>query len=135
MRLFVSLSLIAFLSACATEVEQAPPPVEETPAPVVVEPEPLPEPEPEPLPDPDTLLNQNPADIVTLLGEPGLVRWEGNVQVFQYSHLDCVLDLVFIEQGEDGFSLRYYETRSAESAERVDAPLCLDALLKARAEP
>jgi len=133
-RHLILLSGLVFLTACATEEEPAPPPVVEeipipSPIPEVIEEV---EPEPEPLPDPDTLLEKSPADIVTLLGDPGLVRWEGNVQVFQYNNQDCVLDMVFIEQDAGGFLLSYYETRSIHSAEQVDAPVCLDALLKER---
>lgn len=133
-RHFILLSSLVFLTACATEEEPVPPPVVEeipipSPPPEIIQEV---EPEPEPLPDPDTLLQKSPADIVTLLGDPGLVRWEGNVQVFQYDNQDCVLDMVFIEQESGGFLLSYYETRSVQSAERVDAPLCLDALLKER---
>lgn len=130
---FGMLALLA-LSACATVSEENGEelPVAEpvTPVAPVTEPsEPLP---PPPLPDPDTLLNKRPADIVTLLGEPDLVRWENNAQILQYRAQSCVLDLVFFEQADGGFILRYYDSRKRLDGAADDAALCLDGLLKAR---
>lgn len=134
MRFNIAVLAILALAGCTdavVEEEVAPPPAPPIDAAPIIEEVVEDAPKEMPLPDPEALKGKNPADIVTLLGEPGLIRWEGNVQVFQYAYKNCVLDLVFIEQS-DGFHMTYYESRSRESAQTLPTPPCLAALIKVR---
>ncbi|MFZ5610406.1 MAG: hypothetical protein ACOY99_12455 [Pseudomonadota bacterium] len=122
------------LAACAAPTPPPSPPPE--PGPAAVPPDAaLAPPVPPALPDPEKLKNRTPAEIAALLGSPGLIRWEGDAQVYQYIGRACVLDLVFYEQGAGAaFRLVYFEARDGASALALDAAPCLDGLIKAQAE-
>jgi len=49
--------------------------------------------------DPDRLLGLKPRDVEGVIGEPGLVRKDGPVMVMLFEGSDCVLDVVFRENG------------------------------------
>lgn len=46
-----------------------------------------------PAADPDELLGLNGEEVTVKLGQPALIRREGEAEVWQYRRTDCVLDL------------------------------------------
>lgn len=78
------------------------------------------------------LQGQDAAGLNSLLGEPALVRREAEVEIWQYQHESCVLDLFLYP---DGSSRRviHLEARDTEAAEALPPQGCLDRVLTARA--
>ena len=77
---------------------------------------------------PDDLKGLDGAMLLTLLGEPTLIRAEPPAEVWQYRAETCVLDLVFYE-AEDGNlgGLSYLSSRPT-GVRRLDDQACLDAV-------
>lgn len=132
-----SLSLAAsalLLSACMGTATQPPQPVA-TPAP---EPETAPveaETPPPPPPAPERLDGLTPVEVLALLGEPGLVRRDGKVQVMLFETETCVLELVFVEPTPDQhFQVRHRAARNRQGDD-MDQTACLGDILPAGAWP
>ncbi len=134
--LILILGLLA-LGACATTEEpealaEQQPVV--TPDPVVEEPK-IDEPEPE-IEGPETqalvasdIIGLEPADVQELLGPVSLKRWEGEVQVMQFSGEHCVIDIYFYETAPgEAFEASYMNARTSSGTE-VGSDICLASLL------
>lgn len=130
------LCLLA-LGACATVgepiVTPEPQPVV-TPEPVVEEPI-IVEPEPE-VAIPETpavaagdIIGLEPVDVQNLLGPVSLKRWEGEVQVMQFTNEHCVIDIYFYETAPgEAFEASYLNARLPSGIE-VSSDTCLASLL------
>jgi hypothetical protein len=68
-----------------------------------------------------------PDRLETLLGEPGLIRREGEAAIWQYRDDTCVLDLFLYEEGA-GPVVTYVEARGQDGI-RTETRPCLNALL------
>lgn len=120
----------ALLSACMGATTEPPkpvttpiPPEDTRPASVAVETP------PPPPPSPDRLNGLTPVDVITLLGEPGLVRRDGKVQVMLFETKDCVLELVFVEPSpDDHFHVTHLAARDRQGAD-TDQTACLTQIL------
>lgn len=134
--LILILGLLA-LGACATTgepeaLEKQQPVV--TPDPVVEGPK-IVEPEPE-IEGPETptflasdIIGLEPADVQELLGPVSLKRWEGEVQVMQFSGDHCVIDIYFYETAPgEAFEASYLNARTSSGTE-VGSDICLASLL------
>jgi hypothetical protein len=68
---------------------------------------------------PDTLMNLSGAQVVQIFDEPALKRREGDIQVWQYRGVSCVLDVYMKSGAKDGeaASVIHYETRERKKAE------------------
>lgn len=128
MRSLYLTGIAALLSACmgaATEPPQpvaTPIPAKETPPATVVV-------EAPPPPSPDRLDGLTPVDVLALLGEPGLVRRDGKVQVMLFEADDCVLELVFVEPSpDDHFHVTHLAARDRKGAD-IDQTACLTQIL------
>lgn len=133
----ILLISLFWLNACATTGE--PPATSEqqpalAPGPVVEEPV-TPEPEPEnEVPEPPALLASDiislePVEVQNLLGPVSLKRWEGEVQVMQFSGEHCVIDIYFYETAPgEAFEASYLNARSSSGTE-VSSDACLASLL------
>lgn len=131
----VLLASLFWLGACTTPggpsatFEQQPPVTAE---PVVEEPV-IPEPE---AAVPETqvlgsgdLLGLDPAEVQTLLGSVSLKRWEGEVQVMQFSGEHCIIDIYFYETAPgEAFEATYLNARN-NSGEKISSDICLTSLL------
>lgn len=125
----LALTVTATLvSACMGTTTQPPQPVT-TPAP---EPETTPVEvlaPPPPPPSPDRLDGLTPVDVLALLGEPGLVRRDGKIQVMLFETDDCVLELVFVEPSpDDHFLVTHLDARDRRGA-GTDPTACLTQIL------
>ena len=48
--------------------------------------------------DPQLFLGQSPDELANRLGEPSVLRTEGNVEIWQYQLSDCVVDFFFYDK-------------------------------------
>lgn len=84
---------------------------------------------------PDTLLEMNAQHIRSLFDEPGLVRHESPITIWQYRSEACVLDLYFKGKAKDTFKpIVHYEIRArAKGARDEDVrESCAGDLLKSK---
>jgi hypothetical protein len=80
-------------------------------------------------PDPSRLDGLTPVEVIALMGEPGLVRRDGKVQVMLFEGGSCVYELVFIEPDPDAhFEVRHHSARTRRG-EDTDAETCLSHIL------
>ncbi|MCK0070263.1 MULTISPECIES: hypothetical protein [Kordiimonas] len=126
MRSVLSLSLLILLSACMGGTEEPP----QVQTPVVAEPEPTPVENIEVvLPDAQLIQGHTPRDVQAALGEPSLVRRDGNVQVMLFEQPSCVLEVIFFEKNaDDHFRATDINARSLRG-ETLEADACLASLL------
>ncbi len=75
------------------------------------------------------LLGMAPAEVQTLLGPVSLKRWEGEIQVMQFSNDHCVIDIYFYETAPgEAFEATYLNARN-NSGEEISKDICLASLL------
>lgn len=75
------------------------------------------------------LLGLDPAEVQNLLGPVSLKRWEGEVQVMQFSGELCIVDIYFYETAPgEAFEATYLNARN-NSGEEISKDLCLTSLL------
>ncbi len=114
------------LSACGPTPEpevQVPAPVAEE-APIAEAPVAKPEP-----PKVERLMGLNPREVQALMGEPGLVRRDNDVQVMLFEGPSCVLEVVFYEPDPgEYFQAKYMAARTRTGVE-TDTDSCLALLL------
>ncbi|WP_286829479.1 MULTISPECIES: hypothetical protein [Kordiimonas] len=116
----------SLLAACGpTAVEppqtQAPEPVVETEQ-IAPQEETLPA---APPPEPERLQGLNPREVVTLLGDPTLVRRDGPVQVMLFENHDCVLEVVFREPNQNEYFQAHYIAARNLDGKTADTQACL----------
>ncbi len=119
------------LAACTTQPlmdEPAPAaPVQQASAEPVeaIKPQPVPEPEPQPIPvDLSRVENQTPADVLSYLGAPSLVRRDENVQVMIFESPSCVVEVIFFEP-ENGDHFRAHRVNArTRSGQDTDLEAC-----------
>lgn len=76
-------------------------------------------------PQAEQLLNKAPAMVQGFLGQPSLVRHDGNVQVFQFKNQTCVLDVYFYREGAgEGFLANHVDVRTNNGGE-LEPNTCL----------
>ena len=127
MRSALSLSLLILLSACMGGTEE--PPQIQTSAIEEAEPT-IVQPEPEIiLPDAQILQGHTPKDIQTALGEPTLVRRDGNVQVMLFERTACVLEVIFYEKSADDYFRATDINARSVRGETFEADNCLAIIL------
>jgi hypothetical protein len=80
--------------------------------------------------DPQQLIGLGPERLEALLGEPGLIRREGDAAIWQYRDGTCVLDLFLYEDGA-GPAVTYVEARGQDATKTETRP-CLNAVLHRR---
>ncbi len=80
--------------------------------------------------DPRQLIGLGPEGLEALLGEPGLIRREGDAAIWQYRDGTCVLDLFLYHDGA-GPEVTYVEARG-QNAVKTETRPCLNALLHRR---
>lgn len=122
------LSCTLLLAACGPAGTEepavvAPPPVE-TPAPAPTE-----EATPFVPVDPDRLTGLTPKDVVSLMGEPGLMRRDGPVQVMLFENHSCVVEIVFMEPDPDAHFQADHVTARDRDGNDTDLQACLTQLL------
>ena len=59
--------------------------------------------------NPDLITSMTTADITSLLGQPNLVRHEGDTRMMQYISDDCIADFYYIDGQSD--QIKYFEVR------------------------
>jgi hypothetical protein len=72
-------------------------------------------------PSPDSLMGSDPAEILKLVGAPGLVRHERGVEVWQYTDDICVLLLYFYDDTDGARKLTYLEALAKSGASEASA--------------
>lgn len=116
----------SMLAACGpTNVE---PPQAQAPAPMVEATEPNPaevaQPAPPP-PEPERLQGLNPQQVITLMGEPSLVRRDGAVQVMLFENQTCVFEVVFREPSQHEYFQAHHIAARTLAGEATDTQACL----------
>ncbi len=85
----------------------------------------------ETLPDANMLIGQTPRIVQNAIGEPSLVRRDGNVQIILYKKPECVFEVIFYEPSEnDHFTATDINARTADGKD-TDIDLCLNNILPA----
>lgn len=117
------------LAACGTAPAPAPvapapePAVEETlnapapPAPEVIEPQPL-------VVDLSHIENATPADVISYMGAPTLVRRDENVQVMIFEAERCVVEVVFYEPDNGEHFRSEWVTARLKSGQETETTAC-----------
>jgi len=126
----------SMLAACGPTNQETP--QAQAPAPVVPAEQPATleatEPTPPP-PHPERLQGLNPQQVITLMGEPSLVRRDGSVQVMLFENETCVFEVVFREPSQhEYFQAHHYAARTLEG-DASDALACLMKVLPNGAWP
>lgn len=118
------------LAACGTAPAPAPvapapePAVEETlnapapPAPEVIEPQPL-------VVDLSHIENATPADVISYMGAPTLVRRDENVQVMIFEASRCVVEVVFYEPDNGEHFRSEWVTARLKSGQETETTVCV----------
>lgn len=116
------------LAACMQGTTPPPEPVSPPPEPTsVVTPEPA-TPQ-QPPADPARLEQATPGTVVSLMGEPSLMRRDGSVQVMLFENHDCVLEVVFMEPGPDAHFEATHITARTRDGQDTDTGQCLAQIL------
>lgn len=117
------------LTACGTAPAPAPvapapaPAVEETlnastaPAPEIIEPQPL-------VVDLSNIENATPADVISYMGAPTLVRRDENVQVMIFEAERCVVEVVFYEPDNGEHFRSEWVTARLKSGQEAETIAC-----------
>lgn len=71
----------------------------------------------------------NPADIQAMLGNPTLVRRDGNVQVMLFETNSCVLDITLLETAPGDYYRAHHITARTKDGSALDANTCISQLL------
>ncbi len=128
MRKLFSFSVIALLAAC-TGNDAPPPQVATAPIPEETVQTPQEEPAPIVLPNTELLIGHTPRTVQSQLGEPNLVRRDGNVQIMLYEASSCVFEVIFYEKNPDEhFRATDINARTAKGYD-VDRDECLATVL------
>lgn len=80
--------------------------------------------------NPNQLMGLDRDGLVTLLGQPNLVRREKPAEIWQYVTADCVFDVVLYDRGP-AYRVTYLEARNA-AADRLEPRPCLNQVLRNR---
>ncbi len=126
----------SMLAACVpTDVEppqaQAPAPVVEAEQPAALE---AAQPAPPP-PEPERLQGLNPQQVITLMGEPSLVRRDGSVQVMLFENETCVFEVVFREPSQHEYFQAHHIAARTLDGHGTDTQACLMKVLPNGAWP
>lgn len=74
--------------------------------------------------NPDTLLHINGPQVTMIFDRPGLMRAEGDMSIWQYRTVSCVLDVYVADKGAG--PVVHYEARSRVKASGAPAPEAFD---------
>jgi len=134
MRSLALTGATALLSACMGTTTEPPQPVA-TPAPAQETAPAEVEVPPPPPPSPERLDGLTPVEVLALLGEPGLVRRDGKVQVMLFETEACVLELVFVEPTPDQHFQVTHRAARDRQGDDMDQTACLGDILPSGAWP
>ena len=79
--------------------------------------------------DPQLFLGQSPNQLKNSLGAPSIIRIEGNVEIWQYQFLDCVVDFFFYKTAGK-LAATHVDMRSPFLGGQLDQAACKYALYK-----
>lgn len=89
------------------------------------------------VPEARELMGQRPEKLRVLLGEPSLLRKEGEAQMWQYRTASCVLFLFLYPDAGGAYSVSHLEASPTDPAAQLTkeaaASSCLEAVARARA--
>ncbi|UCH72815.1 MAG: hypothetical protein JSU82_10570 [Rhodospirillales bacterium] len=80
-----------------------------------------------PAADPQELLGLNAGEVTAKLGQPALIRREGDAEVWQYRQTDCVLDLFLYGTGRQ---VEHVDLRDRGDATQAAVQACFERLLE-----
>lgn len=84
------------------------------------------------VPKPDELMGKDPGALRSRMGEPSLLRKEGDAQVWQYAGTGCVVFLYLYDNASGTPQVTFLDARSKASGAVAVAP-CLDDVMRTRA--
>jgi hypothetical protein len=79
--------------------------------------------------DPSSFIGLGDAELSRTLGQPGQVRKDDPVEIWQYSGADCVVDFYLYAGDAGGLAVAYMEARN-QAAESTPADRCVKSLMQ-----
>jgi len=82
-----------------------------------------------PAPEPGRLTGLNPKQVQAIMGDPSLVRRDGNVQIMLFETQSCVFEIIFYEPNLDAHFIANHMNARNRSGIDIDLQTCLVNLL------